>query len=130
MFLDNGVKRVDFVSSLNLKVLPDDSFELAEDFHVAISGKLVVIPKGFLTDLASVPRLPIVYVAIGSTGHRAAVLHDYIYSIGLYARKHCDLVFYEGLKECGVSSWKAYSMYLGVRIGGASHYKTFAEAHK
>jgi hypothetical protein len=122
MFVDNGLKKVDFLSTLELAVISDNKFNLIEDFHVAISGKLLTIPKGFTTDLASVPRIPIAYLAVGARGHKAAVVHDYLYLNKLFPRSHCDAVFREGLKECGLSWWEVYTMYLGVRIGGGFCY--------
>ncbi len=42
--------------------------------------QLVVVPEGFVTDLASVPRLPVVYLVTGGLGNAAACVHDFLYS--------------------------------------------------
>lgn len=86
----------------------------------------VVVPSGFPTDYASVPRVPGVFEVFGGDigDDPAAVVHDYLYSNGLYPRATCDAVFREALRACGVPAWKAYVMWLGVRVGGASHYTT------
>jgi len=49
-------------------------------------NRYILVPKGFETDLASVPRLPIVYLIWGDRAHREAVLHDYCYRVGAVIR--------------------------------------------
>lgn len=44
--------------------------------------RVITVPAGFETDLASVPRLPFIYTMWGDRAHREAVLHDYCYRIG------------------------------------------------
>ena len=83
----------------------------------------VTVPKGFITDFASVPRLPFVYDVLANMAQRAAVVHDYLYSMGVVPRAIADKVLLEAMKISGVSWAKRNAIYLGVRIGGASHYK-------
>ena len=83
----------------------------------------VVVPEGFQTDFASVPRLPLVYLLMADIGQPAAVVHDYLYRTGPYPRHVCDLVFHEALTAIGVSFWRRKLMYVAVRVGGAFSYK-------
>lgn len=39
----------------------------------------VTIPSEFITDLASVPRLPFAYLLAGDRAHGPAVVHDWLY---------------------------------------------------
>jgi hypothetical protein len=83
---------------------------------VTIAG--FIIPTGFDTDFASVPRsfwniLP----PIGKH-NRAALLHDYMYVNNIGTRKFADNVFFNVMIQDGVNIIQAYVMYLGVRIGG------------
>ena len=57
-------------------------WELQYPFVVEIDGVQVVVPEGFQTDYASVPRLPITYALFGDTAHEAGSLHDYLYRAG------------------------------------------------
>lgn len=82
------------------------------------------VPVGFVTDLASVPRLPIVYWLCGGRANKPAVLHDFLYSTGLVPRAHADAIFREAMAVVGVSRIIRNLMWLGVRLGGASHYTT------
>lgn len=79
---------------------------------------LVVVPEGFVTDFASVPRLPVAYVFFGDTVHAPAVVHDYLYSQLCFERVDCDAVFLEAMEDVGVSWWKRNLMWLGVRLMG------------
>lgn len=40
----------------------------------------VIVPKGFVTDFATVPRLPFIFLLFGGRGDKQAVLHDYLYT--------------------------------------------------
>lgn len=82
----------------------------------------IVVPAGFETDFASVPRIPIVFELVGQYGHAAATLHDYLYTTGKFSRSDCDKIFFEALRSTGIARWRANMMWAGVRLGGAKHY--------
>lgn len=82
-----------------------------------------VVPKGFETDLASVPRLPLAYWLVGGTATRPAILHDYLYRSGGIARRTADAILYEAMIADGVSSWRAWIMWGAVRVFGRSSYR-------
>lgn len=88
-----------------------------------VVGYVWVVPKGFDTDLASIPKLFRTFFAVNGKHRKAAALHDWLYREGKLSRKECDLLFLEAMKVCGVSKFKRYSMYAAVRVGGASSYK-------
>lgn len=99
----------------------------------------VVIPKEFITDLASVPRLPIAWLVAGGRGNRAAVLHDFAYqfSVLLYVkgealeevpknRRAADGIFREALKADpwgGTNMATRFIMWAAVRLLGAFAYR-------
>ena len=82
----------------------------------------ITVPAGFQTDLASVLRLPFVYLLTGNTASSAAVVHDWLYSSRLVSRKIADEVFREASEVSGVPAWRRWLMWAGVRVGGSSHY--------
>ena len=86
-------------------------------------GTSVAVPDGFLTDFASVPRLPIIYLFMNDVGQKAAVIHDYLYRNGLFTRKLADQTLREALKDIGVSAWRRSLMYAAVRVGGFASYR-------
>ncbi len=81
------------------------------------------VPKGFITDFASVPRLlwPIL-PPYGRYG-KAAVLHDWLYRSGIEDRKGADLIFKEAMGVLGVAKWKIAVLYWGVRLFGGERFK-------
>lgn len=91
------------------------------------SGVRIVVPAGFTSDGASVPRLLWALMpAWGDKGTRAAILHDYLLSIipkvpgAAYRtdRKAADAQFYDALIALGVPKWRARLCWLGVRAYG------------
>lgn len=83
----------------------------------------VDVPMGFVTDFASVPRLPLAFLAAGDHAHQAAVIHDWLYTthaVGGQAitRAQADAVFEEAIR-CSDPDAPAWLMWAGVRIGGS-----------
>ena len=91
-------------------------------FSSAVLDRLIIVPIGFVTDFASVPRLPFAYLLFGGVADEAAVVHDFLYSTGACSRKLADDVFAEASKACGVAAWRRGPMWLGVRLFGGRRY--------
>lgn len=91
-------------------------------YRSEVASQIIKVPSGFVTDLASIPRLPFVYLLLNGLADEAGVVHDYLYSVGTLPRDVADKVLYEACILTGVSPWKASAIYAGVRIGGKSHY--------
>jgi len=118
---------VKFTTALQLERLEDTSRDGRGTWRLL--GRLgyssdligqVDVPQGFVTDLASVPRLPVAYFLAGGLAHAAAVVHDWLYTTHQVERATADAVFREAAQACGVSAWRAYLMWLGVRAGGGA----------
>ena len=104
-----------------------DVWMLIEPFEVEIEeddGSItrIVVPAGTNTDLASVPRLPWAYLLFANRGRRSAILHDYLYETRR-PRAWADAVFREALRNEDVGAFSRFFMWLGVRVGGGSHYE-------
>lgn len=97
-------------------------------FSSVVLNRLVIVPIGFRTDFASVPRLPLAFLLFGGVADEAAVVHDFLYSTGACSRKLADEVFAEASKACGVAAWRRWPMWLGVRLFGGSRYTASASA--
>lgn len=81
-------------------------------------GYTLTVPAGFVTDFASVPRLPVAYLLTANRGHEAAVLHDWLYTTHAVERAEADALFSEALEAGGEPAWRRGLMWLGVRLGG------------
>ena len=82
------------------------------------------VPKGFDTDLASIPW-GLRNLVSQFSGVQQAVTHDFGYQGHTDLTKaELDLLFYEGLRTpgSGIGRFKARIMYKGVRFGGKGHW--------
>jgi hypothetical protein len=88
-----------------------------------VAGRVFVVPTGFESDFASVPRLAIAFALCGDSAHAASVVHDAIYSYHWVDRATADAVLREAALVSGVPAWRAALLYYGVRVGGGgSHW--------
>lgn len=120
-----------FLSSLYVTLVDKEDqgrWELLTDFHYAsaVLGREVVVPKGFVTDFASVPRLPGAYMLVGNVAHEAAVIHDWFYvraSGDEVTRKQADDMLYEAAVLAGLAKWRAWLMWTAVRMFSGKFWK-------
>lgn len=117
-----------FLTDLAIKTVGEDDSEekwvLSESLiYSSDSAGLITVPAGHPTDLASTPRLPLLYWLFGNVARKAAVLHDYLYSSAMFDRARCDAIMREAAEATNVSWFRRWAMWAGVRIGGSSHYK-------
>jgi hypothetical protein len=115
-----------FLSPLILEAANEDGgkWRVVEPFYYDsdVANRVITVPAGFLTDLASTPRLPIIYEVCGNIATKAAVVHDYLYTSGRESRAMADEVLHEAALLANVNEFRAWLMWAGVRLGGGSHY--------
>jgi hypothetical protein len=88
-----------------------------------VAGRVFVVPVGFSTDFASVPRVALAFVLCGDTAHAASALHDFLYTQHPVTRDVADAVLREAAIASGVPAWRAALLWAGVRVGGGgSHW--------
>lgn len=133
-----------FLSGLAVNILDDDNAELTADFvfrseylkHMGLlRDGLVVVPRGFVTDFASVPRVPGAYWLVGGRAKWEATIHDYLYRELHLGRKVADEVFLEAMRvkrrvvvngkeeERAQPAWVRGLMWGGVRAFGWWSYR-------
>lgn len=128
----------------------DSQFVLLEEYAYtwqdATQSNQVLVSRGFITDIASVPRFAWTLTGIKPDGlHRAAaVVHDLLYqwrglpqlpsgalqywennqwqnSTTRWTREQCDLLFRQIMTEAGEAPWRIRLMFWAVRMfGGAA----------
>jgi len=94
------------------------TFRLTEDFTVKINGTTYLVPKGFVSDGASVPRIFWSIIPRDGVYTPAAVMHDWLYKAGVMSKKDADIIFYKIMRECEVPLWKRRAMYCAVKWFG------------
>lgn len=109
-----------FHSELAIRIIDDSAhggsgrWRLTEPLTYYSDGfGMVVVPEGFESDLASVPRFAY-YALFGNTAHKAAVVHDWLLEEG-YPREDADREFLAAMRATGVPPWRRWPMYWAVR---------------
>lgn len=116
----------------DLKVEPaepgvdDGNWRLIADlvYQSDVAQQTFVVPVGFVTNFASVPRIPVVYELAGDTSSEAATVHDYLYTYHPVTRAVADAVLREASAVTDVPAWRRQLMWAGVRVFGWSHWGT------
>jgi hypothetical protein len=87
------------------------------------TGKVIVVPRWYVTDFASVPWYGQGFVDPQGPTARAAIVHDWLYTIGEPGRREeADAIFLRAMIKYGVSPFQANIAYQAVRIGGERGY--------
>ena len=119
--------RPQFLDPLDVRATEPNLWTLLQPFSYRsfVKGNHIITPqKGFVNDLASIPRAFRWLFNRNGLIRCAAVIHDWLYRHkgivdGMtYTRKECDQVLLEGMKVKGISRWTRYPVYWGVRAGG------------
>ena len=108
------------------------SWETYEPWDAPINGVVIHVPKGWQTDLASVPRLGWLFISptdLGGVG--PPLIHDLIYQLRgrlveggfstpptKFTRRAADRVFREAMRTYGVGRFKRRVAWAGVRLFG------------
>ena len=122
-----GLAKSGFLTELDAIFHDDAIYILAAPliYWSALLDCLITVPVGFQTDLASVPRLPVIYTLWGDRAHREAVLHDYLYRIDsrpVVSESQANGVFLEAMESRGVVASIRWPMYWGVCAFGWCSY--------
>ena len=111
-----------FGQPLQLERIPGShNFKLLRVFsyHWDRRKLAVIVPKGYVTDQASVPKI-ILPIIVDNTGKitDAAVPHDYGYTHLKkegWTKKEVDLMFRDAMIDAGMKKWRAFTAWMGVR---------------
>jgi len=110
-----------------LRAFGDQSYwVLTEDFVYQFPDSKVEIrvPKGFVTDFASIPEPFRPVFSEKSAKSDAAIIHDYLYWDQSCGRGQADQIMQLAMKDAGVSSVEVLLIYGALKFGGRSGWKT------
>ena len=125
------MKRVRFIEEPVIQPHPKGhKFQLVRDWHLEINGKEVIVPAGFWTDFASIPKCFRSLISPLDEHLKAAILHDWLYyESKLFGKKisikAADDIFLTAMRMCGTGWIKRHTMYAGVRTGGWVAYNNY-----
>ena len=90
-------------------------------YRVGTSSFVITVPKGFVTDFASIPEV-FWSVDLSPNGRysKAAIVHDYLYWTQGCTREQADNILDIAMNESGVAFVTRSGIYGGVRLGGGS----------
>ena len=106
-----------FITPLILKPLGNREWEVAQTFIVEskLAG-IISVPKGFISDLNSIPRF-LWWASTPADYPEAAVVHDAAYR-GFLPRNVADKVYAEILTYQGMDSARVATRYMALRLFG------------
>lgn len=123
--MNQPLPAVGFITRLRLEELlengesvPGEWVLFKDLFYRSATGRIWKVPRGFITDLASIPDLAKGLIDVNDKHRRAAVLHDYLYCVQTVPRDQADALFLEAMETVGVEKWKRNLMWAAVRAGG------------
>ncbi|HAK7810146.1 TPA: DUF1353 domain-containing protein [Salmonella enterica] len=122
-----------FTTPAILEMLDHYLWRIHEPFEFYLSddnSDVISVPAGFITDLASVPRIFWTFMPPDGKYAKAAIIHDYLYDNALRTKKEADRIFLDGMTVLGVPEWKRIVMYLAVRIFGRGNYSKDQQARE
>lgn len=142
-----------FLTELRVERLPNKDGKkqwrlLSPLIYESVTVGIIIVPTGFVTDFASIPRWPIIYWIFGGTSDEESALHDFLYQaphatgcgvtvdrstadkVLRGARYSCDRINLDEYESVTLTSvlnnmWAylgAWCFWAGVRVGGSSHW--------
>lgn len=120
---------IEFKKKVCLEPYHKNAFKLCESLPVVVDDDLVMIPVGFKTDLASIPRIiyPI-YSPNDRDSIGPAILHDFLYCCDKrYTKREADDIFYYALLQNKVPTFKSMMYYGAVRFFGETSFQKQAQ---
>lgn len=81
-----------------------------------------VVPKGFVTDGASVPRLFWWFASPSGDLFEASVVHDFLYKNAIGTKAEADMEFKTVAKSSGANVIRVYVAYYLVKVFGRGSY--------
>lgn len=93
--------------------------------HQLINGRQLYVPKGTVSNGASVPRLLWVIYSPYGTYTYPAVIHDFLYENNLYTREFADRQFLIDMGRTNTNKFTKWLFYYIVRIFGGLNWNKY-----
>ena len=113
-----------------LETLKEFRVRITSDRVFRSMGRSILVPEGFITDLASTPRIIWSFIPPFGPWSEAAVVHDRLYLIGDCTRLEADQILRDIMRQHGVSRYVRSIIYSGVRVGGWRTWNRYRKSEK
>ncbi len=111
------------LTELSLTPFEGREWKLLKDWKVVVRKEVLTIPKGFVTDLASVPRIFWIIIPPSSNKCRkASIVHDWMYVHQHKTKSYADSIFLSELLSKRLFWLQAHIMYWAVKLFGKGNY--------
>lgn len=113
-----------FTKPAILEMLGNFKWKVMEDFvfYTDKPDDEILVPKGYITDLTTVPRIFWVLFPPHGNYAKAAIIHDYLYSNALRTKKEADDIFLLGMEVLEVPYITRHILWWGAHIFGRGAY--------
>lgn len=100
-------------------------------YFIGTTGVTITVPKGFITDFASIPQ-PLWSLGLSPHGQysRAAVVHDYLYWTQACSRDQADRLLVVAMKESSVGMFDETAIYTAVSKFGWKAWRSNQQERK
>jgi len=116
------LKKGDLIVRINHdEVINDGYYQFILEENFEFCG--FVVPKGFRTDFASIPKIFWSILPPDGKYILASVVHDYLYTVKPCSRKEADRIFLKLMKISKCSKIRCYILYYCVRLFGFIRWK-------
>lgn len=117
-------KRARFMNRGAFDTYGKNKWVLKEDvsYYSPLLLKVIKVPKGFIFDFASIPRVGRLLIPKEGYHRYAALLHDWLYYSHEASKEDSDLIFREAMGVLRTPQWKRNTMYRTVKWFGSSSY--------
>ena len=114
------------ILKVEIFITPEDGkvIKILEPLTITVNEQEYTVPEGYCSNGLSCPRWgwSLVSPTIDNRTIRSAVGHDWLYENHVCTRAEADAWFRENMVKDGFPKFRAWLAWLGVRIGGGSHY--------
>ena len=128
IFDRDPTKRVGSLEGVEVKQIgATANYEVVKDYTYQSGNTKITVPKGFVYDRASIPKMFWLIIDKDSLSNVAPLFHDYLYRNGgkleqrfvtpykTFSREDTDNLFLELMEKCGVDNFRRNAAYQAVR---------------
>ena len=122
---------VDTADEPCLKAHGKNGFLLCEDLNFRVEDHDFFVPKGYRTDLSSIPYLGMALsTALKNNYLPSGIIHDYLYDCkSPFSRMEADNIYYNMLISDGIDEKKARALYYLMVLAGWYYYAGDKQCH-